>query len=194
MGSPVTHYGVTGRLNGRSDRLFGLRVVGCSANHPEDAHERQESNRDRDRRGQFNEQLGLLAPTDLSHDLRARRFSAREATVRVGSLEGHSKVRSWTAAARMTDGWRPRYEARGQGREGCHEEQSSERDGEGNLGLRDHVGPIVRPSPDLTCRMTGRLIGVLKDRTSTYRDGSRAGWTKVKDRSWYEREAWRFQR
>ncbi|HET9756551.1 MAG TPA: hypothetical protein VFP66_08625 [Candidatus Limnocylindrales bacterium] len=35
---------------------------------------------------------------------------------------------------------------------------------------------------------------VLKDRTSTYRDGSRAGWTKVKDRSWYEREAWRFDR
>ena len=24
------------------------------------------------------------------------------------------------------------------------------------------------------------------------RDGSRTGWTKVKDRSWYEREAWRF--
>jgi ATP-dependent DNA ligase len=35
---------------------------------------------------------------------------------------------------------------------------------------------------------------VLKDRTSTYRDGSRAGWTKVKDRSWYERESWRFDR
>ena len=41
----------------------------------------------------------------------------------------------------------------------------------------------------------GRLEGiVLKDRTSTYRDGTRAGWTKVKDRSWYEREAWRFDR
>jgi hypothetical protein len=26
------------------------------------------------------------------------------------------------------------------------------------------------------------------------RNGSRAGWTKVKDRSWYEREAWRFDR
>jgi ATP-dependent DNA ligase len=41
----------------------------------------------------------------------------------------------------------------------------------------------------------GRLEGiVLKDRTSPYRDGTRAGWTKVKDRSWYEREAWRFDR
>jgi hypothetical protein len=40
----------------------------------------------------------------------------------------------------------------------------------------------------------GRLEGiVLKDRTP-YRDGTRAGWTKVKDRSWYEREAWRFDR
>ena len=35
---------------------------------------------------------------------------------------------------------------------------------------------------------------VLKDRTSTYRDGTRAGWSKVKDRGWYEREAWRFDR
>ena len=41
----------------------------------------------------------------------------------------------------------------------------------------------------------GRLEGiVLKDRTSTYRDGTRVGWSKVKDRSWYEREAWRFDR
>jgi ATP-dependent DNA ligase len=41
----------------------------------------------------------------------------------------------------------------------------------------------------------GRLEGiVLRDRTSTYRDRSRAGWTKIKDRSWYEREAWRFDR
>jgi hypothetical protein len=39
----------------------------------------------------------------------------------------------------------------------------------------------------------GRLEGiVLKDRTSTYRDGSLVRWVKVKDRSWYEREAWRF--
>jgi ATP-dependent DNA ligase len=42
---------------------------------------------------------------------------------------------------------------------------------------------------------SGRLEGViLKDRTSTYRDGTRVGWLKVKDRSWYEREAWRFDR
>ena len=39
----------------------------------------------------------------------------------------------------------------------------------------------------------GLLEGiVLKDRTAPYRDGSRLGWHKVKDRSWYEREAWRF--
>jgi hypothetical protein len=37
----------------------------------------------------------------------------------------------------------------------------------------------------------GRLEGiVLKDRASPYRDGSRAGWFKVKDPSSYEREAW----
>jgi ATP-dependent DNA ligase len=41
----------------------------------------------------------------------------------------------------------------------------------------------------------GRVVGiVLKDRTSTYRDGSRRGWSKVKDPSWHEREAWRFDR
>jgi ATP-dependent DNA ligase len=41
----------------------------------------------------------------------------------------------------------------------------------------------------------GDLEGiVLKDRTSTYRDGSRVGWVKVKDPSWYERESWRFDR
>ena len=42
---------------------------------------------------------------------------------------------------------------------------------------------------------SGRIEGVvLKDRPSTYRDGSRAGWFKVKDRSWSERGAWRFDR
>jgi bifunctional non-homologous end joining protein LigD len=58
------------------------------------------------------------------------------------------------------------------------------------------LSPIVEPSIGLVEAMTdGRLEGiVLKDRTSTYRDGSRLGWTKVKDRSWYEREAWRFDR
>jgi hypothetical protein len=27
-----------------------------------------------------------------------------------------------------------------------------------------------------------------------YRDATRVGWSKVKDRSWYERQAWRFDR
>ena len=55
---------------------------------------------------------------------------------------------------------------------------------------------LVNPSVSLVEQMTdGRLEGiVLKDRTSTYRDGTRVGWSKVKDRSWYEREAWRFDR
>ena len=56
--------------------------------------------------------------------------------------------------------------------------------------------PVVPPDPALVDAMIdGRLEGlVLKDRTSRYRDGSRAGWSKVKDRSWYERESWRFDR
>ena len=58
------------------------------------------------------------------------------------------------------------------------------------------LSPVVEPSVALLEDMTDdRLEGiVLKDRTSPYRDGTRAGWTKVKDRSWYEREAWRFDR
>jgi ATP-dependent DNA ligase len=58
------------------------------------------------------------------------------------------------------------------------------------------LSPIVQPSADPAREMTdGRLEGiVLKDRTSPYRDGARSGWFKVKDRSWYEREAWRFER
>jgi ATP-dependent DNA ligase len=58
------------------------------------------------------------------------------------------------------------------------------------------LSPVVEPSRALAEDMTeGRLEGiVLKDRTSPYRDGSRAGWFKVEDRSWYEREAWRFDR
>jgi bifunctional non-homologous end joining protein LigD len=58
------------------------------------------------------------------------------------------------------------------------------------------LSPIIEPSVGLVETMTdGRPEGiVLKDRTSTYRDGSRAGWTKIKDRGWYEREAWRFDR
>jgi hypothetical protein len=35
---------------------------------------------------------------------------------------------------------------------------------------------------------------VLKDRTSTYRDGTRGRLDEAKDRGWYEREAWRFDR
>jgi ATP-dependent DNA ligase len=62
--------------------------------------------------------------------------------------------------------------------------------------LTTELSPLVEPSVALVEQMAdGRLEGiVLKDRTSIYRDGTRAGWTKVKDRSWYEREAWRFDR
>jgi ATP-dependent DNA ligase len=58
------------------------------------------------------------------------------------------------------------------------------------------LSPVVEPSLSLIEHMADdRLKGiVLKDRMSTYRDGSRAGWSKVKDPSWYEREAWRFDR
>ena len=58
------------------------------------------------------------------------------------------------------------------------------------------LSPLVDPSVSIVEQMTdGRLEGiVLKDRASTYRDGTRVGWSKVKDRSWYEREAWRFDR
>ena len=35
---------------------------------------------------------------------------------------------------------------------------------------------------------------VVKDRRAPYRDGSSTGRFKVKDRSWYEREAWRLER
>jgi hypothetical protein len=58
------------------------------------------------------------------------------------------------------------------------------------------LSPLVDPSASLVEHMTdGRLEGiVLQDRTSTYRDGTRVGWRKVKDRRWYEREAWRFGR
>jgi bifunctional non-homologous end joining protein LigD len=58
------------------------------------------------------------------------------------------------------------------------------------------LSPLVEPRVGLVDAMRdGRLEGiVLKDRTSTYRDGSRAGWTKVKDEAWYQREAWRSDR
>ena len=35
---------------------------------------------------------------------------------------------------------------------------------------------------------------ILKDRRSAYRNGTRAGWWKIKDPGWIEREAWRFER
>jgi bifunctional non-homologous end joining protein LigD len=58
------------------------------------------------------------------------------------------------------------------------------------------LSPLVDASRGLVEQMQdGRLEGiVLKDRTAPYRDGSRAGWAKVKDASWHEREAWRFDR
>jgi ATP-dependent DNA ligase len=58
------------------------------------------------------------------------------------------------------------------------------------------LSPLVEPSRALVDQMEdGRLEGiVLKDRTAPYRDGSRVGWTKLKDRYWYAREAWRFDR
>jgi len=58
------------------------------------------------------------------------------------------------------------------------------------------VVPAVEPDASLAADMAaGVLEGiVLKDRRSTYRDGSRAGWSKVKDPSWYQRESWRFDR
>jgi bifunctional non-homologous end joining protein LigD len=64
------------------------------------------------------------------------------------------------------------------------------------FGIPLELSPLVDRSVGLLQQMVdGRLQGiVLKDRTSTYRDGSRAGWTKFKDRTWYEREAWRFDR
>jgi bifunctional non-homologous end joining protein LigD len=58
------------------------------------------------------------------------------------------------------------------------------------------LSPLVEPSQALALDMLdGRLEGiVLKRGDSRYRGGSRAGWGKVKDRGWYEREAWRFER
>jgi ATP-dependent DNA ligase len=58
------------------------------------------------------------------------------------------------------------------------------------------LSPLIQPSRALAEQMAdGRLEGiVLKDRASTYLDGSRRGWSKVKDPSWHEREAWRFER
>jgi ATP-dependent DNA ligase len=58
------------------------------------------------------------------------------------------------------------------------------------------LSPLIQPSTALVHAMQdGRLEGiVLKEGTAPYRDGSPLGWHKVKDRSWYEREGWRFDR
>jgi ATP-dependent DNA ligase len=58
------------------------------------------------------------------------------------------------------------------------------------------LSAVVTPDPSLAAAMiAGDLEGlVLKDRASTYRDGSRASWVKVKDASWYQRESWRFDK
>jgi bifunctional non-homologous end joining protein LigD len=58
------------------------------------------------------------------------------------------------------------------------------------------LSPIVEPSEALALDMVdGRLEGiVLKRRDAPYRGGSRSSWSKFKDRGWYEREAWRFER
>lgn len=58
------------------------------------------------------------------------------------------------------------------------------------------LSPVATPDLSLVEAMvSGDLEGiVLKDRTAPYRDGSRAGWVKVKHPSWYARESWRFDR
>lgn len=55
--------------------------------------------------------------------------------------------------------------------------------------------PAGGPGPGRGVRQQGRLEAiVLNDRQARYRCGSRACWTKVQDRAWYEREAWRIER
>jgi ATP-dependent DNA ligase len=58
------------------------------------------------------------------------------------------------------------------------------------------LSPLVEPSVALVQAMeAGGIEGlVLKQVDAAYRDGSRAGWAKVKPASWYQREAWRFER
>ena len=64
------------------------------------------------------------------------------------------------------------------------------------FGDRVVLSPLVEASEALARDMVdGRIEGiVLKDRESTYRDGSRLGWWNVKDAGWFAREAWRFDR
>jgi ATP-dependent DNA ligase len=58
------------------------------------------------------------------------------------------------------------------------------------------LSPIVEPARSLAHDVVdGRLEGiVLEDRQAPYREGSRAGWRKVKDPRWMERNGWRFER
>ena len=58
------------------------------------------------------------------------------------------------------------------------------------------LSPLLEPSVGLVGDLErGDLEDVvLKDRGSPHRGGTPAAWSKVKDRSWYEREAWRFER
>jgi bifunctional non-homologous end joining protein LigD len=58
------------------------------------------------------------------------------------------------------------------------------------------LSPLVEPSTLLVEEMTNRgLEGiVLKDRTSTYRDGRVRVGPRLRTRVGYEREAWRFDR
>jgi ATP-dependent DNA ligase len=58
------------------------------------------------------------------------------------------------------------------------------------------LSSVVEPSRFLAIEITdGRLEGiVLNDRRSPYKDATRAGWRKVKDPRWSERESWRFDR
>jgi hypothetical protein len=55
------------------------------------------------------------------------------------------------------------------------------------------LSPVIEPAGDLALDVAdGRLEIVLRDGTSPYRNGRRSGWHTVNDRSWFEREAWRF--
>jgi hypothetical protein len=61
--------------------------------------------------------------------------------------------------------------------------------------VKGPLGTSPRADPSLVEAMVWGVEGiVLKDRSSTYRDGSRAGSTKVNDASRFERGGWRFRR
>jgi hypothetical protein len=72
----------------------------------------------------------------------------------------------------------------------------------GSIARERRLVEVARPPryhrlvlPPVTPQLPGNREGlVLKDRSSPYRDGWRAGWWKVKDRSRYERESRRFDR